>query len=84
MSGKLDGGLNGWQRFTLKVHLSLCSACGLVSKQFAWLQRMAELADDESAAAPRLVDENCDLSPQAAERIKRLMQDQRSSASPGA
>ena len=76
MSQELDGNLNRWQRFTLNFHLLLCSGCDIVRRQFHWLQRVARLADDESGGAPRLLDENCELSPQAAERIKKLIEGQ--------
>ena len=75
MSGELDGRLSGWQRFALKTHLRLCSGCVIARKQFHWLQKMAHIAGTEPKATEQLcMDEKTDLPPEAAARIKAMLE----------
>ena len=68
-SDALDHPLPWTQRFQMRLHMLVCSACRRFAKQLAWMQR----AGVEYATRPDHVAADASLSPDAEERIRAAL-----------
>ena len=77
MSASLDGKLSLYQRFALKLHLMMCKLCSRCWSQLLFVKEAMHKCSEKTEEIDFISDQS--LSPEACERIKNLLQEQKNS-----
>ena len=74
-SEKLDRRLSLWERLMLRLHLAMCKACSVYSRQIEGLHRIFSLRGQTPSgeSTTESMDEMPKLSPESRERMKRML-----------
>ncbi|MFN4261640.1 MAG: zf-HC2 domain-containing protein [Gemmataceae bacterium] len=74
VSESLDRDLPFWQRFSVRLHLLMCSLCSRFRRQILFLHDAAHAFGEASEEGAVLT--NARLSPEARARIKQVLEDE--------